>query len=497
MILSLDLGTTHSKGAIFTRRGDLIRHARHANETHRDHAGSAFYNPEQIWASVIQIILELIQGIDPGQISAIGISSMAETGLLVDNSSREARTNMFPWHDKIAIHQVTKIEIDQDPIQKFCRTGIRPNFKCSLAKLLWIRDNHPGWLEGSTWLSTADYIALRLTGEMATDYSLAGRTYGFRIDDLRWDAEWLETLGLPVEIFPPVYPSGYPIGKLHRESASITGLPIDTPVCISGHDHVCAAFAMVGSSSDQALDSMGTAEALIGNLGGSKLGTREYQSGLVFGRHVAGGSYYWMGGMSASGGSLDWLRGILGDPQITYRDLADLINHSSPKPTGIIYLPYLSGSGSPHTDIHVRGAFIGLDLSHDRTDLVKAVLEGTAFEAEFIRQAAGQVIGTEILALTAAGSVTQIKQWMQIKADVSGCEIIVPNVQDGTLLGAALVAGIGCGIYSSEAEARSSVTLSPASKYHPNPSQNQIYQTLYQQGYLPLQKPIREIHKKF
>lgn len=496
MLLSLDLGTTHSKAGLFTMEGDIIRFARHPTSIHQEPSGSTFYDPEEMWTGVINNILQILNEINSNEISAIGISSMAETGLLVDKQTGKARSHLLPWHDASSVSQVKELTGDRDPLQQFIRSGIRPNFKCSLSKLLWIRDTNPGLLEGTTWLSTADYISFRLSGKMATDYSLAGRTYAFQIDDLTWDGAWLEALHLPADIFPPAVPSGQTIGKLTGSSARLTGLQPGTPISICGHDHVCAAFATVGSDSGQALDSMGTAEALVGSLDKEKLDMEEYQSGLVFGRHVAGGGYYWMGGMSSSGGSIDWLRNILGDPALSYQDLAHLLENISPNPTGILFFPYLAGSGSPHTDIHVRGAFIGLDQSHDRSDLIKAVLEGTAFEAEFIRQAAQGILIKDINSLKVSGGGTNISQWMQIKADVSGCEIEVSTISEATLLGAALVAGIGSGIYQNEEEARSSMVSSPDFIYQPSSTHHQMYQQLYQEGFLTLQKPLRHLGTK-
>jgi len=331
---------------------------------------------------------------------------------------------------------------------------------------------------------------------MATDYSLAGRTYAFRIDELVWDEKWLQEIQIPPDIFPPAFPSGQPVGELSNTPALLTGLPPGLPVCISGHDHVCGAYAAVGTDLGQALDSMGTAEALVGNLDDEELGETEYNSGLVFGRHVAGGGYYWMGGISTSGGSLDWLRKILGDPALSYQEFEHLLTNISPNPTSILFFPYLVGSGSPHTDIHVRGAFIGLHQGHDRYDLIKAVFEGTAFEAEFIRQAAQTIMTKDINSLKVSGGGTNISQWMQIKADVSGCEIEVSTVSEATLLGAALVAGIGCGIYKDEDEARSSIARSPGFIYQPNSTHHQMYQQLYQEGFLTLQKPLRNLGTK-
>ena len=199
-----------------------------------------------------------------------------------------------------------------------------------------------------------------------------------------------------------------------------------------------------------------------------------------------------MGGMSASGGSLEWLRRILGDPPITYQDIEDIFEGAPPEPTGILYFPYLSGSGSPHTDSLARGAFVGLTIDHTRSDLVKAVLEGSAYEAEFIHRAAEKILGNNIDLITASGGGTRSPYWMQIKADISGCMIEVPAIREATLLGAAMVVAIGIGLFSGPQEAISAMKADRDQVYVPNNSQNKIYRQIYQEAFLPLQAPLRQ-----
>jgi xylulokinase len=136
----------------------------------------------------------------------------------------------------------------------------------------------------------------------------------------------------------------------------------------------------------------------------------------------------------------------------------------------------------------MRGAFVGL---HGRADLLKAVLEGTVYEVEFIRQAGEHITGQSIPALIAAGGGTRNRPWLQIKADVSGCRIEASAEPEATLLGAALVAGIGSGLYASEAEAFARLWLKPVEVFLPDPERHAIYHRLYEQGYLRLQDPLR------
>jgi len=492
-LLGIDVGTTHCKAALFGLDGSLLRLASRATPVERTPAGYASIDPQALWQAVAGAIREVAGSGLPGPLVAIGITSMAETGLLIDRATRAVRTPLIPWFDPAATSQVDRLRATGDPQERFCRAGIRPNFKCSLAKILWLRERDPQVTAGAVWLSAADYVAFRLADALGTDYSLAGRTLAFHLDRRTWDADWLATFGLEPSLFPEPKPSGNPLGGLLPGVARFLGLPAGTPVAIAGHDHVCAAFAAGILGPGQAFDSMGTAEALMGAFPSRLLGEADYQSGLVFGCHLVPGLNYWMGGLSASGGSVEWLRDILGDTPLSYADLDDLLAQASPGPTGILYFPYLAGSGSPHADVRLRGAFVGLDAAHGRVELAKAVLEGTAYEMEFIRRRAEQVFGTHIDRMAVTGGGARNQAWMQIKADVTGCRLEVPAMPEATLLGAALIAGIGVGLYAGAAEALAALGARESAVYEPVADRQARYQRFYEQGYLALQPALRAV----
>lgn len=498
-LLGIDIGTTHFKAGLFDAQGHPVRITSHEMRSERAPRGVIFYDPQVLWVTAQNAIREAVEGIPAGDIAAIGISGMAETGMLVDRSSGDPRTVLFPWFDNTAASQVEILQKAGDPQERFCTAGIRPNFKCSLAKILWLRDRDPSLLDGSLWLSVPDALAFWLTGAPATDFSLAGRTYAFNLDRQDWDIHWLRDLGLDPGMFPPAQQTGTLLGKILPEAAQVTGLAAGMPVCIAGHDHVCAAFAMGVVRAGQVFDSMGTAEALVGAFPSRPLGEADYRSGLVYGLHVVPGMNYWMGGLSASGGSVEWLRGMLADPALSYSDLESLLDSASADPTGILYFPYLAGSGSPHTDIHLRAALVGMNASHRRSDLAKAVLEGTAYEIEFIYRTAEAAVGVPLNRVRVAGGGTRNPHWMQIKADVSGRPLQVLAIQEATLLGAALLAGVCSGVYSdalSAATRKAPELESPTVTFQPDPHRHLAYARLYEHGFLALQAPLRQTARR-
>jgi xylulokinase len=207
------------------------------------------------------------------------------------------------------------------------------------------------------------------------------------------------------------------------------------------------------------------------------------------------GYLYWLAGQSTSGAALDWLRGILAEPPLAFGEFQQSLNELPDEPTGITFYPYLSGSGSPHTNALARGAFIGLNISHRRAHLAKAILEGTAYEMDFARRSAETVAGHKIDRLVAAGGGSRINKWMQIRADVSGCQIDVHPVRETTLLGAALLAGIGSGVYASQAELASHLSFPPVESFYPDLENHKVYKQVFENAFLKYQEPLRDYHR--
>lgn len=488
-ILAIDIGTTHCKAGLFAMDGTAIRIAKRPMVTKRAPSGEAYFDPEALWATAATVIRKVAAAAGP--IAAIGIASMAETGLLVDRHTGAARSFFVPWFDTAAQAQADLIRSQSDPLERYLKTGLRASFKCSLAKVLWLRARDERLLDGAIWLSAADYIAYRLTGNFGTDCSLAGYTFAFRVDQRAWDSDWLREWRLSPHLFPPANPSGTPIGSVLSDVTASLGLTAGIPVAVCGHDHVTAAFAMNVISPGRVFNSMGTAEILLGALPERALTVGDFHSGLLYGCHVANGCGYWLGSLSASGGSVEWLRAQFGQEPLSYDEIDALLASARPEPTGILYFPYLVGSGPPHTDPLMRAALVGLSASHGRADLLKAVLEGTVYEVEFIRQAGEHITGQPIPALVAAGGGTRNRPWLQIKADISGCRIEASAEPEATLLGAALVAGIGSGLYAHEAEAFDGLRLKPVEVFVPDRERHAVYRGLYEQGYLRLQGALR------
>lgn len=494
-LLGIDIGTTHSKAGLFDDRGNVIRIASRETVTHYHEKGYAYYDPEEIWGLIASAIKEVMEGVEGSSLGGIGITSMAEAGLLVDRTTGEPKSIFMPWFDTCSQPQAEMIKKETDLLERFSRSGLHISFKLGLAKLLWLKEQDEAAFQNAVWLSASSYILYRLTGSFAFDYSLAARTLAFRIDQKQWDEPWIRHFGLDPDIFPPTFPAGQIMGHTTREGIQL-GLAENTPVTIAGHDHVAAALSVGAITPNIVYDSMGTAETLVGTLTPKTLGEREFAAGISFGIHIADERMFWMGGNASSGGSVEWLRALLADDQLSYEKLLTILKETDSDPTGILYYPYLTGSGAPLPNTAVKASFIGLRKDHGKGDLIKAVLEGTAFQLQAIREEAEEIINRKIGSLVVVGGGTRNPHWLQIKSDVLQCELKVPDIPEASLLGAALASGIGIGHYASAEEAVQSVTVQLKQQVSPDLSRHAVYQHLYETGYKALQQPLRAYFSK-
>jgi sugar (pentulose or hexulose) kinase len=457
--------------------------------------GLPFHDPEELWAVAASVIRKAVTGARDRTPAVVGVTSMAEAGLLVDAESGEPRTHIIPWYDRRAARQLDEITSLEDPHALFRRTGLHPSFKFALPKLLWLRERDPGLLQNARWLSVADYLVYRLTGTMATDPSLAARTYAYSLQMGDWDQRSIRSLGLEPEFFPPILKSGEPAGAVMATAAGQTGLHVGVPASVCGHDHICTMMAAGVVEPGRVLDSIGTAESILGVVPCLDLTDSAFDSGLAFVPHVLPGRYCWLGGLSAAGGSIEWLRRQFGDQPLSYDEIVRMARDAGPDPTGILYFPYLSGSGAPLPNGSVRAAFIGLDARHTKVDLVRAVLEGTSFASEAIRRAAEEQTGAAIDEIVAVGGGAQNHVWMQIRADVSGCTFIVPAMEEATALGAALTAGLGARLYENLDDLLQVVAtqIQGGARFAPDRRRHDVYSRLYVDGFLEFQDPLRRI----
>ena len=494
LLVGVDVGTTNVKAVVYETDATAVAVAVVPTPTHYPRPSWAFYRPNELWAQTAKALREVLAKVDdPRRVAGIAITSMGEAGVPLD-ARGEPTFDAIAWFDTRTEPQVAWLEREIGRDALFATSGLSLQPIWSLCKLLWLRENEPeAYGRTVRWLNIADYIAYRLCGVQATDLSLASRTMALHLGTLRWSDDLLATVGVPREIFAPLAPSGTRLGGVTAGATQETGLPAGTPVSAGGHDHVCGALAVRVVEPGEVLNSLGTAEALFVALERPLLDPAMGDQGYTQGAHVVPGRYYAFGGQYTVGATVDWLRSILGSGS-DYAALLTEAEATPPGSLGVCFLPHLRLAAPPVDDPRSRGAFIGLSTDATRGAMVRATLEGLAFESrgslEPLLAHAGARMPAEIVAI---GGVTRNRLLMRIKATTVNRPFTVAEVEEATTLGAAILGGFGADVYPDVSTALAHLRY-PRTPVEPIPEEVERYDKLYSDIYRRIYPALRPVH---
>ncbi len=486
LLLGIDVGTTSIKAAIYELDGTAISVAALSTPTHVPRPRWAYYRPEEIWQTVVAVVKSALARVaDPGRIASVAVASVAESGVLLDSAGRPTAESIA-WYDTRTEPQADWLDeqIGQDEL--FARTGLSLQPIFSLNKLLWHREHEPdAWSRATRWLLMADYIAFRLSGEGATDLSLASRTLMLDLRRKQWDPYILDKAGIDLSLLAPAVPGGTLLGPVTAGAAAETGLPTSVMVSSGGHDHVCGAMAAGVTRPGQMLNSLGTAEAVFLPTSEPLSDPNAGRQGYSQGAHVIGDQYYVFGGLYTSGASIDWFRRLIGSAEEPL-DYEALIAGAARVPAGslgVMFLPHLRLANPPYVDPRARGALIGLTTDAGQDVMARAILEGLAFESRNTLEHLieyPQIVAPETV--VGIGGGTRNTLLMEIKSSVVNRPYQIVEAEEATALGAALLGGLGAGEYASVDEAISAMGYGQH-EILPTRSDVATYDVIYQDVY--------------
>ena len=486
LLLGLDVGTTSVKAVVYHTDGIAVAAASRPTPTHVPRPGWAFYRPDELWQTVVAVIRDVLTGVpDPEQIASVAVATVAESGVLLDMAGMPT-TDSIAWFDSRTRPQATWLAERIGKDELFARSGLSLQPIFSLNKLLWHRDHEPdAWARSVRWLMLADFIAYRLCGEGATDLSLASRTLMLDLYQKRWHEQTLVQAGIELGLLAPLVSSGTPLGQITSGAAALTGLPTTTVVAAGGHDHVCGAFAAGVTQPGQMLNSLGTAEAVFLPIEQPLADPNAGRQGYTQGAHVVGGGYYVFASTYTSGACIEWLRDLLGasDDPVAYEELIAGAKRVSAGSLGVLFLPHLRLASPPYDDPRSRGALIGLTMDTDRDAVTRAIFEGLALECRNLLEPLlthSQV--TAPRSVVAIGGGTRNPLLVSIKASVSNLTYQVAKAEEATALGAALLGGLGAGVYDDVDDAIGAMRYGHH-EIAPEPAEVPIYETIYTKVY--------------
>jgi xylulokinase len=448
--------------------------------------------PDDWWrasqAAVRGVLKEAV--VSGSAIKGVGLTGQMHGLVILDGNSKVIRPALI-WCDQRSQKQVDWInsKLGQEKVLAYTANPVLTGF--TLPKLLWVRDHEPASFERvRKMLLPKDYLRFKLTGEFATEVSDASGTSLFDVVNRRWSTQMANDLGLDNSILPKVHESSDITGVISEEAAEATGLAPGTPV--------------VGGGGDQAASAIGNGIVEPGTVS-CTIGT----SGVVFayldqpaydpaGRvhtfcHAIPGAWHVMGVTQGAGLSLQWFRNRLAADAV-YDDLTAEATLSVQGADGLFWLPYLMGERTPHLDANARGAWIGLTAKHQRSDLVRAILEGVCYSQKdglAIVAALGAV--PELVRLSGGGAKSPF--WHQLFADIFNTRVVTLETQEGSAYGAALLALVGTGEYSSAVEV-CQVSCKEIESREPQPSAVEFYRkhySVYQSLYPALKDAYRAI----
>ncbi|MCL4561318.1 MAG: FGGY-family carbohydrate kinase [Chloroflexi bacterium] len=486
-ILAHDTGTGGDKAVLTDLHGRVLQSAYREYSLYYPRAGWVEQNPEELWQAVTATTREVIgrAGIDPRQILGVGISAQMFNLLPVDEDCRPL-TPMLSWLDVRSVAQADRVLSGEMPGFLFQQTGNIPTAKDIIPKILWLKEEMPEvWQRTARLLDCKEYILYKLTGKIGIDWHGASVFFLFNPYQKTWSEEACRRLGIPVEMLPPTYPSTQVIGEVTEDAAAQMGLQPGTPVVICAGD-VAVAQSGAGANAD------GKAHLCVGTATWVGLSSRVFkndpQKPFWALNHIDPQKWIIAGEMETGGGALMWFRdtfcheeGLLASRGgvSTYELLGNMAGSVEPGADRLIFAPWLSGERAPVLDHYARGGFIGLSMTHNKSHLARAVMEGVAYHIRWICEAL-EDLGFSVVTMNAIGGGSSSQLWTRIISDVTGRRLqIVEHPLEAGAMGAALTVAVGMGVYHKMEEIDDLIRIERI--VEPEDKFQQRYNSMYQE----------------
>lgn len=490
-LVGIDIGTSGCKVALFTADGEVLFQGTKSYPTYYPAPGYAEQNPEEWWEAVCQNLRQMFRqtGVDPKRIKGIGVDGQSGSAIPMGKHHRPLRNSII-WLDRRSVEQYESLKrsVGEDEIFAVSGNPLSPSYVTG--KILWIKEHEPDiFAQTGKMIQSNSYIVFKLSGVYTQDVSQGNGNHAFHIEQADWDYDLAERMGIPASLLPDVYESSDVVGTVTSQAAQETGLAAGTPVVAGGLDAACAT---LGAGAYQA----GQVQEQGGQAGGmSIVMDRPVKNRkLILSRHIVTDTWILQGG-TVGGGSLNWLKREFGDAlgPFFFEKANDEASRVGPGSDGLIFLPYMAGERSPIWNPDAKGVFIGLSYEKTRGHIVRAIMEGCAFALQHNLKTA-EASGVDIHSLYSVGGAANSELWTQIKADVTGKKIGIPSSDSAAALGAAILAGVGTGVYQSfEEGVKRSVRMTK--EHHPDMVNNTIYRQAYE-TYLEVCENLKHVFSR-
>jgi glycerol kinase len=453
-ILAIDQGTTGSRAIVYDKQGKKITSSYQEFPQYFPHPGWVEHDAEEIWQSVLSSIQKVLKVVPSDSIAAIGITNQRETTVVWDRATGKPVHKAIVWQCRRTANRCESLKKQKGNAANILKkTGLPLDAYFSASKIEWILNNVRGAAAkakaGRLAFGTTDsWVLHKLTGGLvhATDFTNASRTMLFNIEKMNWDDGMLELFGIPRNMVPEVRPSSGYFGSTIKTGK----LPDGIPVCGIAGDQQAALFGQACFYPGTLKNTYGTGAFLLLNTGKSR---KVSKSGLITtigcgpdGRPV----YVLEGSVFIAGAAIQWLRDGL--KIINASPESEPLARSLSSNEGVYFVPALVGLGAPYWQPHARGIITGITRGTTRAHLARAALESICYQTRDVIDAMKKDSGLKIKELRIDGGAAANDFLCQFQADILGADIVRPRIIETTSLGAAYLAGLGCGYWKSVKE---------------------------------------------
>ncbi|MBH54388.1 MAG: xylulokinase [Opitutaceae bacterium] len=495
-LIGIDVGTSSMKTLLVDETGNVVGNVTESYPFETPKPLWSEQDPSLWWEATCVLIKRVLQEtqIDASNVVGLGLTGQMHGLVLLDKDDQVLRPCIL-WNDQRTGKQCADItsKVGADRVLELTGNPVLPGF--TAPKIAWVQENEPELFSKAVrFLLPKDYVRFLLSGEHFTDVSDASGTSLLNIGERDWSEEMCDVLGLSTSFLPTVTESPVASSKISATAAAATGLHEGTPIAAGGGDQAAQA---VGSG----IVKEGIVSATLGTSGVVFAHSDEYRvepNGLLHAFcHAVPGKWHLMGVMLSAAGSFDWYKSTLGDVESveadkTSKNVFDLLTLQAktapPGCEGLLFLPYLSGERTPHPDPDARGTFFGMTLRHEKAHMTRSVLEGITFGMNDSLQLMRD-LGLEISEVRASGGGAKSEFWLQMQADIYGSRVVTTNVTEGAAFGAAVLAGVACGVYSNLEVAADKIVKNTGET---NPGLNQAIYADYYPEYRALYPALKE-----
>lgn len=484
LILSLDLGTTAIKVGLFSASGELLHLAAREQQLIFPAPNRTEQSLTRTWELVCDAVQEIVSQVETGQIAAIVLTNQRGSVVPIDNKG-EPLSNLIVWMDARGLDQTKRLEKLVGPETYYNTSGHPIVTITGVSKVLWLQQEAPTLWDRTASVGPPQTLFLHWLGceKSYVDFSSGSYLFPTNIRARTWSADIAEQIDFPIDRLPALVPSTSVVGELGEQAAEQLGLTGGIPIVAGGGDGQCAGAGTGIVVPGNVMVNLGTATGVQ-----VYLSEPSFDPGLTLNcaAHVVDNAWEMEGHTQASGAVFRWFRDVFGGVERlldlqSFHDAYDLLvdqaSQAPPGADGLIFLPTFNGSTAPIVDPLARGAFIGLKLAHQRSHIIRSVLEGISLEIRWMLDTIAETdVPVEEVRMAGGGSKNPV--WNQIHADIFNRPIRTVQNPDAALVGGAMCAAVALGMFPDfQAAAQAFVELGPL--VEPIPANAEVYEDTY------------------